>query len=319
MTYMVRAGYHPQAAITLQETFVRLSQGKNPNWLEGLFASHPPSPERVEANRKTAQALGNSGRMGAEEYQARIAHLKKTKPAYDAYEKGQQALKEKKTDEALKLANQAIEIEPREALFYSLQGEAWKAKGDKDKAEESFSKAVEYNPKYFLPYLQRGLTRAEQGNNPAAEADLSASARLLPTAPAYLGLGTLAQAAGNDQQAIAYYREAGGSQTASGRQAAVKLARLDLARHPDAYLKTRASLSSAGSVIVHISNQAAVAVKNVGFSASFVNAGGATVAKRSFDVDAVIGAGKTHSVDTGLKPPPNTTLRILITAAAVAD
>ena len=41
--YMVQAGYDPRAAVSLQETFVRLSEGNNPGWLDGLFASHPPS------------------------------------------------------------------------------------------------------------------------------------------------------------------------------------------------------------------------------------------------------------------------------------
>ena len=48
MKYMKQAGYDPAAAISLQETFVRLSEGRRPGWLEGLFASHPPSQERVE-------------------------------------------------------------------------------------------------------------------------------------------------------------------------------------------------------------------------------------------------------------------------------
>src|SRR5690606_22054392 len=45
--YMLEAGYDPRAAITLREKFVRLSEGRNPGWLEGLFSSHPPSQERV--------------------------------------------------------------------------------------------------------------------------------------------------------------------------------------------------------------------------------------------------------------------------------
>ncbi|WP_232059099.1 M48 family metalloprotease [Kineobactrum salinum] len=41
--YMLDAGYDPAAAVALQETFVRLSEGRSQaGWLEGLFASHPP-------------------------------------------------------------------------------------------------------------------------------------------------------------------------------------------------------------------------------------------------------------------------------------
>ena len=57
MHYMVKAGYDPNAAVSLQETFVKLSDNKSSNWLKGLFASHPPSPERVKANRERAKTF----------------------------------------------------------------------------------------------------------------------------------------------------------------------------------------------------------------------------------------------------------------------
>ena len=65
------------AAVSLQETFVRLSEGRRQNWLDGLFASHPPSQERVTRNRETAAQLGTGGELGADRYQARIAPLSK--------------------------------------------------------------------------------------------------------------------------------------------------------------------------------------------------------------------------------------------------
>ena len=55
-------GYDPQGAVTLQETFVRLTQqegAKKQSWLEGLFASHPPSAERVaQFEKRIAAATG---------------------------------------------------------------------------------------------------------------------------------------------------------------------------------------------------------------------------------------------------------------------
>ncbi|MFT4520522.1 MAG: putative Zn-dependent protease [Halioglobus sp.] len=53
--YIFRAGYNPVAAIHLQQTFVRLSAGRESNWIDGLFASRPLSQERVSRNRETAQ------------------------------------------------------------------------------------------------------------------------------------------------------------------------------------------------------------------------------------------------------------------------
>ena len=64
MRYMSAAGYDPQGAVTLQETFVRLSEGRKQDWLSGLFASHPPSQERVDANRRRLKNLPEGGRVG---------------------------------------------------------------------------------------------------------------------------------------------------------------------------------------------------------------------------------------------------------------
>ncbi|MGB5235039.1 MAG: M48 family metalloprotease, partial [Candidatus Macondimonas sp.] len=75
MGYMARTGYDPYAAVTLQETFVRLSGGRNSSWVEGLFASHPPSAERVAQNRLRAQQLGVRGELDAERFKARTASL----------------------------------------------------------------------------------------------------------------------------------------------------------------------------------------------------------------------------------------------------
>jgi predicted Zn-dependent protease len=92
MQYMSRAGYDPVAAVTLQETFVRLSQQSgDQGGLAALFASHPPSAERVAKNRATAATLAKGGDMGRERYQAATATLRQRQPAYDAYDKGRAA------------------------------------------------------------------------------------------------------------------------------------------------------------------------------------------------------------------------------------
>ena len=73
MRYMSKAGYDPVGAVSLQETFVRLSEGRNQDWLSGLFASHPPSQERVDANRKRLKNLPSGGIIGKERYKAAMA------------------------------------------------------------------------------------------------------------------------------------------------------------------------------------------------------------------------------------------------------
>jgi predicted Zn-dependent protease len=125
MQYMSRAGYDPSAAVTLQETFVRLSQqnGGDQGRLAALFASHPPSTERVEKNRATAATLPKGGDMGRERYQAATAALRQRQPAYDAYDKGRAALAENKPADAERFAQEATRLLPAEAQFHALLGD----------------------------------------------------------------------------------------------------------------------------------------------------------------------------------------------------
>ena len=54
MNYLSRAGYDPKGAVELQQTFIELNDNKQLDFLRGLFASHPPSAERLIANRAHA-------------------------------------------------------------------------------------------------------------------------------------------------------------------------------------------------------------------------------------------------------------------------
>ena len=98
MKYMKLAGYDPSGAVTLQETFVRLSEAggkKEQNWMEGLFASHPPSQERVDKNKQDADELGRGGETGTESFAAATRQLRQMKPAYDKYDQAMAAAQKK--------------------------------------------------------------------------------------------------------------------------------------------------------------------------------------------------------------------------------
>ena len=124
MRYMSKAGYDPQGAVTLQETFVRLSEGREQDWLSGLFASHPPSQERVDANRQRLKNLPPGGITGEDAYAAALRKTREALPAYEAYDKGREALGKNDPDTALALANEALALFPAEANFHALRGDA---------------------------------------------------------------------------------------------------------------------------------------------------------------------------------------------------
>jgi predicted Zn-dependent protease len=190
--YMVEAGYDPYAAVSLQETFVRLSKGKEANWLEGMFASHPPSQERVLANRKLAKKLFRPGLVKNEEqFQLKIAHLKKTLPAYKKQTKAYKAIKKKNYHAALQLANEAIAMEDREASFYALKGDIYKLQTQHSAAIEEYSKAINLDNDFFYYYLQRGLSYQQQSSKFKARKDLEKSYKILPTEVAHKALQAL--------------------------------------------------------------------------------------------------------------------------------
>ncbi len=321
MKYMSRAGYDPRAAIKLQETFLRLSKaaGRETDWLSGLFSSHPPSQERIEANRATAKTLPESGELGVQRYKDKIARLMQTGEAYDAYDKGGKALSKGKTKEALALAQQAIRGEPNEGQFYALVGDVYMKQQQYQNALASYNKAVERNDKFFYFYAQRGLTKEELGDRHGARSDLEKSIDLLPTATALNALGNMSLAQGNRREALQYYKDAATSNSEPGRQAALSFVKLDMPGNPNSHLKTRVSLNRMQFVIVRITNPTPVSVHNVKVLIRYPDSQGKTL-ETVKDVRGIISPGKSTIVQTEMGPVEDTkTLRNMSVKVIRAD
>jgi len=274
MQYMARAGYDPMAAVGLQETFVRLSENQSHNWLAGLFASHPPSAERVRTNRETAAGLPKGGALGKTRYDERIASLRKDKEGYESYARGREALEKGETSKALAYSREAIRIEPREGHFYALRGDVRYMEKHYDDALADYDKAIALNNNYFYYYLQRGLTRKKLNQTGEAYADLQASARLLPTATAYNSLGELELARGSSQKAKQYFSEAAASDSPAGRQARISLLRLDFPGYANEYIQVQIGLNHEGYVLAKVSNQAPLDIKSLQFTIQYPDTSG---------------------------------------------
>jgi predicted Zn-dependent protease len=298
IVYMIRAGYDPRAAIDLQETFVRLSKSKQSNWLTGLFASHPPSPERVQKNRETVARLApDNGEVGKERYQEKIAHLKKVLPAYEAAEKGRKALNEGDVKAAQSLVATALKIEPEEARFHCLRGDTLVAQGQQHNAMDAYELAVAKEPNYFRNYYQRGKLWVAMGNRQNARRDFEKSLELLPTADGHYALGQLAMAEGDQRDAIRLFEKAAKSKSKAGKAALHALHRHDLPDHPDRYLKTRVERKK-GRIRVVIHNPTTVAVTGLRVRV-------ARSSRRSFEftVSRTLNPGDQLKVQTDWKVP----------------
>jgi len=280
MKYMKLAGYDVQGAITLQETFVRLSQqsgAKSQSFIEGLFASHPPSEERVEKNKATAARLGAGGDLGKERYEARLQPFKKIEPAYDKFEQAMVAARKKEYTQAESLIQEAIKIEPREGRFHEFLGEMKLAQKKPEEALPHYQKAIDLNSDYFGSYLGAGVAQYQTGNKARAEEWLTKSAELLPTAPAAYYLGTIARDRGDRAKAMELFRAAAGSQSQIGQRAAAEFVRMDLPQNPGSYVATQGQLDPQGRVVVVIQNRAPAPLVGIQVTPVLVDAGGRIV------------------------------------------
>lgn len=223
--YMANAGYDAQAAVELQEIFVKLSEGRNSGFIEGLFASHPPSQERVEKNRATA-AKYPGGVRNKDAFQRAMAQVTKDKKAYENYQKAQKLAGEKKYIDALGYVDKSIAQQPKENLFWEMKGQLLLQQKKTDEAVGAFDQAIQANPKYFKPYVLRGIAYHEEGKRDLAEKDLLTSQRYLPTQIATYYLGEISLAKGNRSQAAQYFQQAAQGGGEIGEAAKGKLGRL---------------------------------------------------------------------------------------------
>ncbi|HEY5623812.1 MAG TPA: M48 family metalloprotease, partial [Gammaproteobacteria bacterium] len=275
ITYMAAANYDPAAAITLQETFVRLSENRSGGWLEGLFASHPPSQERVDRNRDTVARIPPGGDVGRESFQAATRRLRETQPAYEAHDEARVALSEGRVADAIRLATRAVELVPREALFHALEGDIEMSQERYADAVAHYGDAIELDGRFFYYQLQKGLAHYVLNQSSAAETHLLNSLDLLPTADAHYALGAIAESRGDVATAFEHYAAAAGSNTPAGQAAQVAVIRLDLPQNPGRYLQVGAVTDARGQLVAQVTNPTSVVVANVVLIIRFVDAGGA--------------------------------------------
>jgi predicted Zn-dependent protease len=227
---LAEAGYDPYAAVTLQETFLKLSEGREPSWVEGLLASHPASAERVQNNRGLVESLRSdgytNGEYGSDRYQHAIRTLRADKEAYAKADQARQAFREGDSEEALELVEAALAMQNAEPTFHALRGDIRYEQGRFGDAIINYNRAIERDDGFYGHYLGRGMSYVEQGNRVQAKADLNASVELLPTTIAYLELGKIAEAEGNTELAGRYYQAAGQSDGPVGQEARSRYNRL---------------------------------------------------------------------------------------------
>jgi predicted Zn-dependent protease len=276
MLYMSESGYDPQGAVELQKTFVELSKDRNQDWINGLFASHPPSMERVINNQETAAKLPVGGELGRERYRQKTAYLRRVQPAYEAYDEARKAVEEDKMDVAQEKLNRALAIEPRESLFHDLQGDILALNDKHARALRSYQKAVRSNPGFFYGYLRGGQMQYLLDNPGPARTSLQKSLELMPTAEAHYLLGRLDKDQGNISAAVEHFRTAAQSESETGQKAKRELVLLDLQSNPGNYVGSRAAVDAENRVWAQIGNLTNVPMKDIVISYAWLDDKGQT-------------------------------------------
>lgn len=281
MIYMSEAGYDPQGAVELQKTFVKLSEGQNQDWLSGLFTSHPPSGDRVRNNERTARKLPEGGETGRDRYQSRTAFLRRVQPAYKAYDEAVAALADEETEEdnleeAQKFLDQALSIEPREAIFHSLQGDIHALQEQPEQALQSYQRALAANDQFFYPYLRQGQISYQLEQFTQARKSLDQSLALMPTAEAHYLLGLMDRDAGQTQSAVKHFEAAASSGSETGRKAMTELVTLDLPNNPSRYIASRAVVDEDLQVLAQFGNRTPVAISDIRISFAWLDEQGQT-------------------------------------------
>jgi beta-barrel assembly-enhancing protease len=300
MRYMKAAGYDPSAAVSLQETFVRLSEGRGGGRLATLFASHPPSEERVAKNRETLATLTAGGDLGRERYQAATARLRQRQPGYEAYDEGRAALAADRPSDAERSAQEALRLLPTEGHVHALLGDIDLEQRRYQDAVRHYGDAIDRNPEFFYYHLQKGLAHRQLRQWEDSRAELETSVQLLPTADAVYALGTLAEQRGDRQAALELYQQAAGSDSPAGKAAQDATVRLDLPANPGRYIQARGGLDNSGQLIVEVANPTGVAVTDIVVAVRYADAQGAIreLGRRISQLPA----GQATRIATGLGP-----------------
>jgi predicted Zn-dependent protease len=326
MKYMKAAGYDPTGAVSLQETFVRLSQSggqKQQSWFDGLFASHPPSEERVNKNKEYAAKLGPGGDVGADSYAAATRQLLAMKPAYDKYDQAAAAAQKKDYTTAKSLLGEAQKAVPNEGSFQVLLGQIALAEKQPQAAAGHFDKAMQLSPNYFASHLGAGLAQAQLGNKQKAEQYLTRSSQLLPTAPAAYFLGNFARDRGDTDTARKYYQAAASSQSSYGQAAAQEFMKMDLPQNPGNYVAAAPQFDPQGRLMLVVQNKSKVPLSAIQLTPVLVDASGRIVQQGNpVMIEAVVKPGEQAAAPSGLanlSQEQLQALRIRVDGAKVAE
>lgn len=209
--YMVQSGYAPQGAVELQEIFYRkIENGRDPDWLSGLFRSHPFSKERLIANRDYVRqnypATSAGYGLDRNSYARAMESLEKTREAYVLYDKARELEGQGQLDVAIETYHKAMQKAPDHALLLSGLGMAYLRKEDVVPARRYLIKAINADSSYYQSRMGLGYIYLQNKQPKQAAEHLEASLKLMPTVQSAFLLAEAEESQGNVAKARELYQ-----------------------------------------------------------------------------------------------------------------
>jgi predicted Zn-dependent protease len=185
--YMVKAFYNPRGAVELQQYFFVKSGKKETKWLEGLFRTHPFSKERMRGNQSYVQSRyarivkNPAYSLGDESFTLAAAAIKKSRKAYDDYDKARQKEQGKDLAGAITFYRQAVKAAPDQAMLNTGLGMALLKNKEFGEAEQYLVESIRLDQGYFESQLGLGYVSLMNGRIQEAVIYLEKSMELMPT------------------------------------------------------------------------------------------------------------------------------------------
>lgn len=167
----------------------------------------PEDAANIYYQRATAEVIQQKLEDAIVDYNAAIekapGHLGARLGMADAYVRLNQL------DKAEATFTSAVQAAPNNPLVYNNRGMFFQNRGRPQQAIADFTRAIELDPNYTVAYTNRGFAAMSEGNAQAAEADFSSSLKIDPAQPLVYSLrGTARLSRGEPKAAITDYQEA---------------------------------------------------------------------------------------------------------------
>lgn len=186
LEYMTAAGYNPEGFVQTMQILQSLSD-KEPSAIEGMFASHPISSERVATAKKAVAkypaVLRTEKNLKKAEFAEATVYMKSVEPAYIMAEKGSALVSKGKNTEGLKLLREAAAEAPKEAKISAMLASAEYKAGNAAAAEWEIGRAVELDPELFDARFSAGVIYFKRDLHKKSLAELSVAEKLVPGQP----------------------------------------------------------------------------------------------------------------------------------------